>query len=129
MSEILFQIIVTNVNVRGTGDPSSFGQINVAAKSEAVNSLYANGDGGGLIAVSPYAGSVESNMNLKANANLSGNMQAEKINADAVGVADYKGSTSSVQGSFAGGNGAITEATITMDTNVKVGDNTKLSAK
>ncbi|MBQ2592415.1 MAG: hypothetical protein II567_03945, partial [Candidatus Riflebacteria bacterium] len=121
--------LVTNVNVRGIGDPSSFSQINVAAKSEAVNSLYANGDGGGLIAVSPYAGSVESNMNLKANANLSGNMQAETINADAVGVADYKGSTSSVQGSFAGGNGAITEATITMDTNVKVGENAKLTAK
>ncbi|MBR4330066.1 MAG: hypothetical protein IKP71_09455, partial [Candidatus Riflebacteria bacterium] len=121
--------LLTNVNVKGIGEQSSLSQINVVAKSEAEHALYANGDGGGLVAVSPYAGSVESNINLQTNANLSGNMMADKIHADAVGVADYKGTTKSTQGSFAGGNGAITKSKIKVDTDLKVFDNAKLNAK
>ena len=119
--------LTTNVNVVGEGK-SPLSQINVHSSSEAVHNLYANGDGGGLINISPYAASTVSTINLNTNTNLSKEITADKVNANAFGIAKGYLTSDAVQGELVGGCGTEAVCNFDVKSNVNVKDNTNITA-
>lgn len=120
-------LLTTNVNVNAAA-VSKLSQINAHSSSNANHTLHANGDGGGLISISPDAAYTESKITLKTNTNLSNNLTADKISADAVGNAKGNLTSDAVQGELVGGCGTEALFDVELDTNVNVKDNAKLTA-
>ncbi len=119
--------LTTNVNVNAVSG-SKLSQINVHSASDAYHKLHANGDGGGLISISPYSASTESNMVLKTNTNLSKNLTADKITANAIGTAKGYLTSDATQGELVGGCGTQASFDYNLDSKVNVKDNAKLTA-
>ena len=118
--------LTTNVNVNAVSG-SKLSQINVHSSSDAYHKLHANGDGGGLISISPYAASTESKMVMKTNTNLSKDLTADKITANAIGTAKGYLTSDATQGELVGGCGTQASYDYDLDTNVNVKENAKLT--
>ena len=119
--------LTTNVNVVGEGK-SSLSEINVHSSSEAVHNLYANGDGGGLINISPHAASTVSTINLNTNTNLSKELFADKVTANAIGIAKGYQTSDAVQGELVGGCGTRVLWNYDVKSNVNLKDDSKINA-
>ena len=121
--------LTTDVTVNGTGNGAGMKSLSVSSNASATHHLYANGDGGGLISISPYAASVESNFNFDTKTNIKGKIAAAKTEADSSSsFAAYTG-VEATGGTLAGGNGTEAKVNATVNTKTNVLDNASINSK
>ena len=120
--------LTTNVNVQAESG-SKLSQINVSSASGAYHKLHANGDGGGILSISPDAANTNSKMVLNTNTNLSKNLTADEISAEAHGKAEAYLTSDAVQGELAGGFGTNSEFIADLKSKVNLSDNSNINAE
>lgn len=122
--------LTTNVKIIQSGaDTTNLKELNVSSSSEVTHNLYSNGDGGGLVNISPYSAQTYSKMTINNNVEMSGNISADKIRADAKSKTNSNTTAEAYQVSvIAGGSGTDGETDINLNTGVKIGANSVFTA-
>ena len=121
--------LTTNVKVIQSGGTINLGELNVSSSSDATHNLYSNGDGGGLVNISPYSGQTYSKMEINNSIEMSGKITADKIRADAKSTTHSNSTAEAYQVSvLGGGSGTDVETVINLDTGIKISDNSDFNA-
>lgn len=111
--------LITEVDINGSNTLSNINELNANADSVVTVKNTVNGDGGGLVDVSPYAAKTANNINSTTNVDVSGDWNiAEDMNVEALHTNNVTLNTDAVKASVVGLSGVHSDNDITNNTGV-----------
>lgn len=111
--------LITEVDINGSNTQSNINELNANADSVVTVNNTVNGDGGGLVDVSPYAAQTANKIKSTTNVNVSGNWNiAGDMNVEALHTNDVTLNTDALKASVVGLSGVHSDNDITNNTGV-----------
>lgn len=111
--------LITEVDINGSNAQSNINELNANADSVVTVNNTVNGDGGGLVDVSPYAAKTANKINSTTNVNVSGNWNvAGDMNVEALHTNNVTLNTDAVKASVVGLSGVHSDNDIINNTGV-----------
>lgn len=111
--------LITEVDINGSNTQSNINELNANADSVVTVNNTVNGDGGGLVDVSPYAAQTANKIKSTTNVNVSGNWNiAGDMNVEALHTNDVTLNTDALKASVVGLSGVHSDNDIKNDTSV-----------
>lgn len=111
--------LITEVDINGSNTQSNINELNANADSVVTVNNTVNGDGGGLVDVSPYAAKTANNINSTTNVDVSGNWKiAGDMNVEALHTNNVTLNTDALKASVVGLSGVHSDNDIINNTGV-----------